>query len=391
MSKKTRYILIFFLCLLFIAVYIFWIRKNMSDFNVCYQGGKRILEGETLYRASDGHLQYKYTPTSAVFFSLFALFSLEAAKFIWYVLELFLFYLILVSAYDVLPVKLKKKGAVLILSFLVLMKFTAREMELGQVNILILFLLLMILLALLKRKDVGAGLLWGASLLFKPYALVFLPYFLLKKRIKLILTGLGVVLIGFVMPSIFYGLKENIIVFKEWQQSLSLSTTPLLDAYDNASLHAFFLKIIPSERSELAWIFILAASALIGAALVWMIWKGKIEGLEKAEVLEFSYLCCLIPLLSPLGWNYNYLYSLLAVVFLLNNSGTFPSWLNYILIANFVVIAASLMEILGEKAFRFYTGYSLIVINYLIVLSFLFYARLTEHRLGNKWGQTLKT
>ncbi len=386
MSNKIRNIIILFLCIFFLAVYIFWIRKDMSDFSVCYQGGKRIVDGETLYRTSDGHLQYKYNPTSAIVFSLFALVPQEVAKFIWYVLELFFLYAIFVFSYDVLPLKLKKKGVVLILSFLVLLKFTAREIELGQVNILILFLLLMVLSFLLKRKDVGAGVLWGISLLFKPYALIFLPYFLLKKRIKLLLTGTLFVLVGLVLPSIFYGLKGNVTVFKEWQQSLSVSTTHLLDAYDNASLHAFFLKIFPSENRDLAWIFILASVSLISAAFLWMMWKGKTESLEKPEVLEFSFLCCLIPLFSPLGWNYNYLYSLLAVVFLLNFIGAFPSGLKYILIINFVVIGASLMEILGEKTFRFYTGYSLVVINYLIVLFFLFYVRLRE-----KWAQTLKT
>ena len=183
----------------------------MSDFSVSYQGGKRIIDGGTLYRPSDGHLQYKYSPGAAVFFSLFALLPYEAAKFIWYLLELFLLFIILVLSYDLLPAKQMKKGLVIVLSFLVLLKFLAREIELGQVNIFIVFLLAAMLIALLKKNDVAAGLIWGFSLLFKPYALVFLPYFVLKKRIKLMAAGFGMTVIGIIFPAIFYGFKGNII------------------------------------------------------------------------------------------------------------------------------------------------------------------------------------
>ncbi|GAJ16958.1 unnamed protein product, partial [marine sediment metagenome] len=48
---------------------------------------KRIIKGEALYRISDGHLQNKYSPASAGFFSLFTLFPYELAKYIWYLSE----------------------------------------------------------------------------------------------------------------------------------------------------------------------------------------------------------------------------------------------------------------------------------------------------------------
>lgn len=348
----------------------------MSDFGVCYQGGKRIIEGETLYRTLDGHLLYKYSPSSAVFFSLFALLPYEIAKFIWYLLELSILFFILVISYDILPSKQKKKGSVIILSFLVLLRFLAREIELGQVNIFIFFLFIVMLTAVLKKNDVVGGLIWGFSLLFKPYALVFLPYFVLKKRLKLIGSGLGITVMGLILPVIFYGFKGNIVILKEWQKTLSQSTVHLLYSYDNASLHAFFLKILPAENRELAWIFIICFILFIGFSFLWMMRLGKREGLKKPEVLEFSFLFTLIPLFSPLGWYYNYLYSLLAVIFLINVIDKFPPILRYVLIVNFIIIGMSIREIMGKDIFRFYTHYSLVVINYLIVLFYLFYSRM---------------
>jgi hypothetical protein len=359
------------------------VKKDMTDFGVCYQGGERIIKGETLYRVSDGHLQYKYSPASAVFFSLFTLFPYELAKYIWYLSELVFLFLSLIISYDILPSKQKKKGLVLVFSFLVLLKFFGREIELGQVNIFIFFLLILMIKASLKKNDVKAGLFLGFSLIFKPYGLVFLPYFFLKKRFKLVASGLGTVLIGLILPAIFYGLSGNITVLKAWQKSLSQSTPGLIDHYDNASIFSFFLKIVPDESRELAFIFIICSGLLIAFSFLWMMIIGKRENLDRPEVLEYSFLFVLIPLFSPLAWYYNYLYSILTIVFLINYADKFSKALKYVLIANLIIIGGSLREVLRKDAFRFYTGYSLVVISYLIVLFHLFYLRI-KTKLGSK-------
>ncbi|MBC8358098.1 MAG: DUF2029 domain-containing protein [Candidatus Aminicenantes bacterium] len=376
MSKKARNILIIILVFLFfLLVYNYFVKKDMSDFGVCYQGGERILKAETLYRVSDGHLQYKYSPVSAVFFSLFAFLPYELAKIFWYFLQLYFLFMALTISYNILPLKLKKKGSVLVLSFLILAKFVSREIELGQVNIFITFILIMMLKALLEKKDIKAGLFWGFSLFFKPYALVFLPYFILKKRLKLIGSGFGVIFLGIVLPVFFYGLKQYMFVLKEWYTTLSQSTPQLLTQYDNASIHAFFLKNLPADNGNLVLIFILCAVFLIGFSFLWMMYLGNRENSLKPEVLESSFLFILIPLISPLAWYYNYLYSLLAVVFLLNFIGKFPKVHRYIIITNLIIIGGSLIEVLGKAGFRFYTQHSLVVISYLVALFYLFYAR----------------
>ncbi|NOR21272.1 MAG: DUF2029 domain-containing protein [Candidatus Aminicenantes bacterium] len=384
MSNKTRNILLLILVFLFFSfVYQYFVKKDMSDFGVCYKGGERVINGETLYRVSDGHLQYKYSPASAVFFSLFTLFPYEVAKCIWYLSELIFLFLSLFISYDILPSKQKKKGLVLIFSFLVMVKFIGREIELGQVNIFIFFLLIMMVKALLNKNDVKGGLFLGLSLIFKPYGLVFLPYLILKKRFKPIASGFGTVIIGLILPMIFYGLRGNIVVLKEWQKTLSKSTPGLIDQYDNASIFALFFKIMPDESRELAFIFIICSGLLIAFSFLWMMILGKRENLKKPEVLEYSFLFVLIPLFSPLAWYYNYLYSILTIVFLINYIDKFPKVLKYLLIANLIIIGGSLREVLGKDAFRFYTGYSLVLISYLIVLFHLFYLRV-KIKLGQQ-------
>ena len=376
MSSKARQILLILLVVLsFLLPYQYHVKKDMTDFGVCYQGGERIVKGEVLYQTSDGHLQYKYSPVSAVFFSVLTLFPYDVAKLLWYFLELYLLFLSLALSYDILPAQYKKKGCVVAFSFFILLKFIGREIELGQVNILMYFLLLMMIKALLEKKDVQGGLLWGFSIFFKPYALVFLPYFFLRKRLKLLASGMATLVIGFLLPVFFYGLEKAIFVLKEWQRTLSLSTRPLIVQYDNASVYAFFLKNLPADKEKLAWGLSFSLIFAAGLFLLGIIFKGKKKGLSKPEVLECSYLLVLIPFLSPMGWYYNYLYSILAVVFLVNLIDRFPAALKYILIADFVFIGASLSEVLGKKGYHFYTQHALVFVGYLIILFYLVYSR----------------
>ena len=181
---------------------------------------------------------------------------------------------------------------------------------------------------------------------------------------------------------IFYGLRGNIIVLKEWQKTLSQSTSGLIGHYDNASIFAFYLKIMPDESRELAFIFIICSGLLLAFSFLWMMILGKMENLKKPEILEYSFLFVLIPLFSPLAWYYNYLYSILSIVFLIHNIDKFSKVLKYLLIANFIIIGGSRREVLGKDAFRFYTGYPLVVISYLIAIFHLFYLRV-KIKLGH--------
>jgi hypothetical protein len=374
--RKKAVLLILATVVVLAGAYIFHIRKDMTDFGVCYQGGQRVVQGETLYREADGHLQFKYSPAAALFFAPLAFLPYEGAKAVWYFLELALLIGIFFISYRMLPAAAKKTTPIFIWTFLVELKSLARELELGQVNLLILFILTLMLYSLIKGKETRAGLLWGGSLFFKPYALVFLPYFLLKKKFRALLAGIAISAAGLVLPVIFYGFRGNFVVFREWPATLSKSTSGLLASYDNASLYGFLLKVFPVLSRKMRETIFLAIFLALATVVIWMMRAGRTFPLIKdPEVLESAFLLILIPLFSPLGWNYNYLYSLLAVMLILSQWRHFPRAGQIILVISFVVISTSLIEIWGKTLFHFYTHYALVVVNFLIVLVSLIYLR----------------
>lgn len=376
-KNKTLWIVLggILLAAAFYGIYLGWIKHDMSDFGVCYKNGRRILDGETLYRVSDGHLQFKYAPISALFYAPLALLPWEVAKIVWYYLELILLFAVFWISYKLLPVRPRGPTLVLLSALLVLLKFIGREMELGQVNILIIFLLTLMIAALKQKKDGAAAVLWGISLFFKPYALVFLPYFILKKRFKIVLAGAAVVLAGLLLPALNFGFQGNGMVLGEWISTLSRSTSNLIAAGDTSSLYAFLWKVLPGHPDLWIKILWLVVGLSVGLLFLGVMGEGKKRALKTPEVLETAFLMILIPLLSPLGWYYNYLYSVLAVVLLIQVLSTFPPFWKYFIAADLIMIGASLREILGKDLFHSYTRHSLVVVNYLIVLVALTFAR----------------
>jgi alpha-1,2-mannosyltransferase len=358
------------------GAYVFHIRKDMTDFGVCYQGGQRIVQGETLYREADGHLQFKYSPAAAVFFAPLALIPYEGAKVVWYILELVFLGGILLFCRRLLPTGATRTVPLFIWTFLIELKFLARELELGQVNLFLLFSLTLMIYCIVRGKEGGAGILWGGSLLFKPYALVFLPYFLLKKKFRALVAGIATSVAGLALPVAFFGFEGNLAVLKEWPATLSKSTSGLLASFDNASLYGFLLKAFPSLPKQLSGALFLTVFLVLAAVVLWLVRAGRTsDSINNPEVLESAFLFIMIPLFSPLGWNYNYLYSLPAVMLILSAWRRFPRAAQIILAANFIITSTSLIEIWGRGLFRFYTHYALVVLNFLIVLASLAYLR----------------
>ncbi len=349
----------------------------MTDFEVCYRAGKRVLLKENLYRLSDGHEQFKYLPFSAFLFVPFALLPLSLARGVWYFIVLISYFLCLSLSYSLLPEKRKKRGIVILLTFLILAKFYGRELQLGQVNCLIILLLLFMTFKMLANKEKLCGFLWAVTVPMKLYALIFLPYFILKRKFKTVFWGLLFFAIILVLPSIPYGIKGNFKLLHNWKSNLSITTPSLLGVYDNASLYALLMKWFNERKILIAFLLILIVSSL-AITMLYLIRIGNKKKIKSPEILESSLLLIFIPFLSPLGWYYNYLYSILAIMILINYFDGFSLWLKILIIVNLLLIGGSIYEILGKELFRVYTKFSIVTVNYLILIFILAYLRLKK-------------
>lgn len=370
----------FLIFLILLMVFLLRIKEEMVDFSVNYQAAKRIQSGETLYRFEDGHYQFKYPPFASFLYIPLSLLPLPVAKGIWYYAILTsIFFAVRISLHLVSP---QKALLLTSLSVLVLAKFFGRELQLGQINTIVsLFLLVMISKIHHSKsfdslkKEYWAGLFWGLATSLKPYTLIFLPYFLVKKRWKVLLMGILFLILAFLAPSFFYGFKGNLVVHSEYIKTFFRSTPKLLSSQDNISILALAMKWTAKENFSL--LFYLFSLFLISLVFLYMVLKGK--KIENPTFLEGAILLMLIPLVSPLGWDYTLTSSLLAVMILLRHFFDFSRKWRIFLGWNFFLIAFSLYDLMGRKLYKAFMNLSILTIISIILFGYLCSLRLRSY------------
>jgi hypothetical protein len=376
--KKKKLLLILFAFVIFLSLFLLKVQEHMIDFEVNYKAGKRLGGGESLYQVEDGHFMFKYLPSSALLYLPLSFLPLNVAKAFWYFIVAFcLCSLVYVSA-KIIALEERKSVYLLIFPPLILARYFLRELHLGQINALVTMILLFMIWFLIykkntmpSKKDVYAGLLWGLATALKPYALIFLPYFLLKKKWKSLLSGAGFLFLALLIPAAFYGFRGNIIILKEWISTLSRSAPALLASQDNISIIAFFMKW--TENQNLSFLL----SGLVMVLLAFLVLAVILIGrkIDRSPVLECSILLILIPLISPLGWDYTLLMSVLGVTIIIRNFSGYSKFWRGFLVFNFFIITFSLYDIMGRDLYAGFMSWSVITINFLILIGFLMHLR----------------
>jgi hypothetical protein len=365
--------------LVLVLGFVFRVRHDMRDFEVNYEAAQRLRKAESLYRVEDQHYMFKYLPASAILYAPLTYFPPATAKALWYSLILLCSGLIIHLSGSLLPHGKHRPGYVWFLPPLILLKYFFREWDLGQINTVVTVVLLLMLGSLISaldkdnsRREAAAGVLWGVSTALKPYAVIFLLYLILKKKWRA--AGAGILTLGaaLILPSLYYGWKGNLTVHREWLATLSQSTPHFLDTQDNISLFAFFLKWTGSRNLALP----LAGAAIAALALLvfWMILKGREP--KDSIFLEGAVLLTCIPLVSPLGWDYTLIMSLPLLMLLLWHFRDLSRWGRVVLVLDLLIVFVSLYDFLGAGLYEAFMSWSLITLNFLVILGFGFWLRL---------------
>lgn len=331
----------------------------MTDFGVNYKAGARLLAGETLYQRADGHFMFKYFPIAALLYLPLSLLPLPAAEAIWYAIIVLASLALFVVSKRLVSGRTPVPWQVLALPPLVLAKFFFREIQLGQINTLVTLLLLWMAAELLRHRDGRAGMLWGVATALKPYGMIFLPYFVVRRNARALASGLAVLLVAFLIPALFYGFEKNVDVHREWYQTLRESTPGQLGGADSVSVAAFLAKW--SGEADLAAPAVLFLALLVLAVVV----RGR--EVPRSPVLEVALLLVLIPLVSPLGWDYQFLTSVLAVTLLAHHLSRFSKTFRWLLLVNLFVAGFSIYDLMGPASYRAFMSFSVLTVSFLLV------------------------
>lgn len=340
------------------AVFTTRVSRKMPDFEVYWIAGSRALAAEPLYRAEDGHFQFKYLPAFALLASPLALIPLAAAKAAWFLVSAILMMVLLGLSLRALPEVRRPPALLVVLTFLAMAKFYAHELVLGQVNLLFGVLVCLALVWMRSGREAPAGALLALAVVVKPYAAIFAPWAAARRRrgaFAMMMAGVAVLLL---LPAARYGWAGNLRLLHDWWQTVASSTAPNLTNPDNVSLSAMFAKWLgtgapaPVLAAVAAAILVLVAGVVIAA-------RGR---LAAPDTLEASVLLLLIPLLSPQGWDYVFLIGTPAIMLLINDLPSLPRGLRYAAAASMAIVALSIYDLMGRAAYSTFMRLSIITV-----------------------------
>jgi len=347
------------------------IRHEMVDFEVYRTAGARVAAGESLYRASDEHYQFKYFPASAFLFTPFAALPDAPARAIWFALSVGLLVAMLALSLRQLPSRVVPAPIIVIGTVVTLAKFYAHELTLGQANLLFGVVAVAALAQLQQRRDAGGGATFGVASLVKPYGLLFLPYLIATKRFRAAGACALVLALGVAWPSITYGIDGNVRLLESWREAVTGSTFVNLTNQDNVSIAAMYVKWL-GHGSTAYWLTTLTSLALLGACAAVIAMRRP---LAAPEYLEVALLLTAITLLSPQGWDYVLLLSTPAVVLLINALPRVNRLLQSATIACLALIGLSIYDVMGRAAYSRFMALSIITVIFGVVIALLVYVR----------------
>jgi hypothetical protein len=337
-------------CALLVAALVAYparVSRNMRDFEVWWTAAERARGAEPLYRTGDGHYQFKYLPAFAVMAVPLGIVPLPAAKPFWFLVSVAMIVALIAFSIRLLPEQRRPTWVLAVMAVLVMGKFYARELDLGQVNLSFVTAAAGALVAMKKGREMLAAALLVLTVAIKPYGVLLLPGLLVRsQKATAVAAAIGVWLLV-LMPVPLYGVAGTVDLHWSWWQTVTVTTPPNLLTGDNVSLASMWSKWL--GMSALSVMLATASSlALLGAVAIVFLRR---RSAPFPEGLEGSLLLLLIPLLSPQGWDYVLLMATPAVIYLANYLDILPPVWRGVTVAAALIIGLSIWDLMGRAAY----------------------------------------
>lgn len=340
---------------------------RMADFEVYWTAAVRARAAEPLYRAEDGHYQFKYLPPFAVLAIPAGFVPLPVAKPIWFGVSIVLIVGLIELSLRLLPERRRPGWAIVGVTIVAMAKFYGHELVLGQVNLLFAVVTLLAIRGMTLERERLAGALLALAVVVKPYAAIFGPWLVARRRVASVLTFTGALVLFGLLPLPLYGAGGSLTLYADWWRTVTESTAPNLTNPDNVSIAGMYAKWL-GEGFMVGPLTAVTSLLLLTAAAVAFARRG---GLPNPHVLEGALLLTLVPLLSPQGWDYVFLVATPAIALLANYESSLPRALRLATLAAVLVVGLSLYDVMGRDLYAKFMALSIITACFLVIVAAL--------------------
>jgi hypothetical protein len=169
-----------------------------------------------------------------------------------------------------------------------------------------------------RRRDVLLGMLLALMVIIKPYLLILVAYFTLRRRFRIIASFLMTGVAVFAASVAIFGIALN----AEWLHFLQRMSGGPLSGYNNQSLNGFLVRLlevpdlfgdapqVPTAVFRAAKLVVMAA---VLGALGWVFVRVKPPQSRAEEWLEIAIVLTLGTITAPISWTYYYALLLIPV------------------------------------------------------------------------------
>jgi hypothetical protein len=288
-------------------------RFLLHDFEVYYSAARSYLNGQQIYGKAFGLNSgfFKYAPLSLYLFIPLALLPFTVAKIVFYflvvgaILGCFRLCSSLLSSCFVWE-KGQTGFMALLLTFSLAGPHLFRELELGNVNMMLLLLFCSALLLLRKGKDLVAGMIIAAGVLIKLHFVILIPFLLFRKKYKTVLVFFLTLLAGGLLPLLVSGYAKGLLLNGQWIQAVMEHNRSMLSFPDTiySILYRYLIRFVYPEAGAG---FIVSVLICVGIGfLILLLQHFKQEAStvgatdraqlrEKNFAFEYFFLLALIP------------------------------------------------------------------------------------------------
>lgn len=323
------------------------VRFWLSDFKVYYGAAEAFVKGDRVYGTVFGEDTglYKYSPFLLFLFAPATLLPFQQAAVTHYlicsVFLVALFPLTYRLVTHVTGTRGKHPSLQMSIVFVVILNHVFRELHLGNVNIIMDYLLVLAAWMIVKGQEGRAGWIFALCVFFKPYFLLLSLALLLGGKIRSLLHAAMAALTFLLCCVIFMGWSDAVWMHSEWIQSMR-NHSEFLDSFNNISaiVRIFF---------HVQWPLVLPVLLLSGILLfLWRLRVSKAVSTDMVFILSWMVLLALIPLLVITDTNHFVLSAplILLVLLLAWHSGNI-SLMVFVTVA-FLMYGANSPEIFGS-------------------------------------------
>lgn len=201
----------------------FW----LNDFKVYYDACVAFFNGApvygTLFALDLGY--FKYSPFTAMLTMPYTIFPFEIARIIHFVVISFSVLCVFNLSGSIINKtffngEIQNISIWLGLAFLACANHMVRELHLGNINVILLLLLMLFAKFFLEKKFILSGIIFSLAIMAKPFFIIMLLPVVLRKNFKVLYSVIATSGLFILIPALVSGFHSNLVMHLDWIKTM---------------------------------------------------------------------------------------------------------------------------------------------------------------------------